>query len=133
MQYTGYDVVKSVVEKNQEKFGSGSIRFVHGDAVNVDLPKADLLICKEVLQHLPNEEIHKFLKQLPKFAFCLITNGVDPETKSSSNPELVMGGYYYRPLDLTAPPFNVKGAKMLIQVDGWAPRQLLLCQNLPMK
>lgn len=55
IKYIGYDIVKQVVKANRKKFGTRLISFIHGNGVQCDLPMADLLICKDVLQHLPNE------------------------------------------------------------------------------
>ena len=60
-KYDGYDVVDSVIESNTEKFGSPRRQFHIADATAVNLPAADLLLCKEVLQHLPNDTVLAFL------------------------------------------------------------------------
>jgi SAM-dependent methyltransferase len=110
-RYIGYDVVAHVIEKNRRQFVNENISFVHGNLLTDDLPCADLLICKHVLQHLPNDDIVLFLKQLPKFKYCLLTNQVEPRTFSGDNADIAIGGG--RKLDLTKPPFNLKGAKVL--------------------
>lgn len=110
IQYAGYDVVEYVIERNQRLFAAPSVMFIHADAIETDLPEADLLICKDVLQHLPNGDVGKLIRQLSKFKHCLITNDVYPKTKSSHNPNIVRGSY--RPIDLTQPPFNVAGEKV---------------------
>jgi SAM-dependent methyltransferase len=127
IQYTGYDVVKSIIDKDISRYGKNNIHFVHCNAINMDLPPTDLLICKDVLQHLPNEEISLFLKQLPKFKYALITNGVDFSTNSRTNIQIVRG--CYRPLDLTKPPFSIKGEKILAYQSGNFLMQVLLCEN----
>jgi SAM-dependent methyltransferase len=111
IQYTGYDVVKSVVEGDEAQFGTRTTRFLHGDALLIDLPEADLLLCKDVLHHLPNKDIALFIKQFPKFSYCLITNDVDPLTHTSTNPDIQCGGF--RGLDLAKPPFCVLGTNVL--------------------
>jgi hypothetical protein len=62
-----------------------------------------LLICKDVLQHLPNEIIHKFLTILPKFKFALLTNDSSLFTK---NPDIEAGSW--RLLNLKKYPFNLE-------------------------
>ena len=110
-RYIGYDVVAHVIEKNNKRFANQNISFVHGNCVTEDLPSADLLICKHVLQHLPNDDIVLFLKQLTKFKYCLLTNQVEPGTFSGDNADIAIGGG--RKLDLTKPPFNLKGTRVL--------------------
>lgn len=111
IQYTGYDVVKHVIEKNQKKFGSSNITFMHDNLINANLPCADLLLCKHVLQHLRNEDILAFLPQLKKFKYCILVNQVDPDTLSSNNEDIEIGGGHK--IDLSQPPFNISGLKVL--------------------
>ncbi|NGX27579.1 MAG: hypothetical protein K940chlam6_01517, partial [Chlamydiae bacterium] len=111
-QYTGYDIVKSVIEKNTEKFAGSKVTFIHGDATKLDLPAADLLICKDVLQHLPNAEILAFLKQASKFKHCLITNDIH----DINNGDIPHGNWRY--IDLSQTPFNVKGKEVFRYTDA---------------
>lgn len=127
INYMGFDVVKSVIEKNQAKFTQPNIHFYHGDVLTTDLPPADLLICKDVLHHLCNEDISSFILQLPNFKYCLITNDVNNNTLSSANPNIHTGGF--RQLDLTKPPFNLAGIVALIYVSAQATKQVLLIDN----
>ena len=122
--YLGYDVVLPIIEKNRSKYSAPNIHFLHGDAINTDLPGADLLICKDVLQHLSNEDILQFIQQLPKFKYCLITNDIDPLTRSSNNSSIPSGGS--RRIDLTQPPFSLQGAKVLTYSCGGDTKQVLL-------
>ena len=61
--YTGVDVVPSVVEENTAKYGSDKITF-KAIKPGAKPPKADLLIVKDVLQHLPNATVEKFIKEV---------------------------------------------------------------------
>jgi len=77
------------------------------------------------LQHLPNKEVKAFLPQLKKFKHCLITNDVDPQTLTSKNSDIHVGNVRW--LDLTMPPFKVKGRKVLTYKtdDGRDTKQVL--------
>lgn len=109
--YQGFDVVESVIQNNEKLFATDTIQFTNADATVFELPEADLLLCKDVLQHLPNEDIAKFLTQLHKFKHCLITNDISPKTYSSKNKDIKRGGIH--PIDLTKSPFFLKGFKIL--------------------
>ncbi len=116
IDYKGYDIVESVVKANTERFAKPNIQFFHADIVETELPAADLLISKHVLQHLPNSAVEKFLRQLRKYRHVLLINGVDPRTLSGNNMDIGPGGY--RLLDVTQPPFNVEGIKVLTYQDS---------------
>lgn len=70
------------------------------------MPCADLLICKDVFQHLSHENIQTFLTQCKKFKYCLITNDINP----GNNNDIADGDW--RALDLTKAPFFVSGIKI---------------------
>ena len=127
INYLGIDIVRQVVERNIEKYQTDTIHFMHADALGYDMPSADLLICKEVLQHLSNKEIFAICSQFRKYKYCLITNGIDYETLTSENREISCGDY--RPLDLTAPPFNIPGIKILTFYSAGFLKQTLLITN----
>lgn len=111
INYIGYDASKIVIEKNTKAFAKKNIRFIHENFINTDMPKADLLIMKEVLQHLSNENVHSALKQLSKYKYVIIVNDVDPITFKAANLNIRDGEY--RLLDVTTNPFNIKGQKIL--------------------
>jgi SAM-dependent methyltransferase len=123
IDYKGYDVVASVIAKDQAKYSAPNIKFFTADILEEDLPPADVLIAKEVLQHLTNADVQKFLKQVPKYRFVLLTDGVDVETFSADNHDIPRGEY--RTLDPTAPPFNLTGAKVLTWWDGFNMHQVV--------
>lgn len=129
IDYKGFDVVKHVVERNQSRYTQEHINFFHANFLEIDLPPADLLICKDVLQHLPNEKIFAFLPQLSKYKYCLITNDVHQRTGTSRNPETDTGLRAYRCLDLTAPPFNITATKILNYYDAGTRKLVLLITN----
>jgi 2-polyprenyl-3-methyl-5-hydroxy-6-metoxy-1,4-benzoquinol methylase len=52
--YLGVDIASDVIATVRTKYEKGNIRFQVGDITD-DLPAADLLISKDVLQHLSNE------------------------------------------------------------------------------
>lgn len=126
--YKGFDVVPTVINKNNTKFSKPAITFECVDVINSDLPKADLMICKDVFQHLTNADISLIIKQLSKYKYCLITNDTSPDTLTSDNPEILHRGSY-RTLDLTKPPFNLKGAKILTYKSYNAIKQVLFIDN----
>lgn len=102
--YLGIDIASDVIEAVRKKHEKGKIKFQVGD-ITEDLPAADLLISKDVLQHLSNELIHKFIKnnlRKGKYKWVILTNDRSSENRDISNGE-------YRMIDLAASPFEVKG------------------------
>jgi SAM-dependent methyltransferase len=108
--YLGVDIASDVIEAVRKKHETGRIHFQVGD-ITADLPAADLLISKDVLQHLSNELVQKFITnnlRRGKYKWVILTND---RASRPHNPDTVPGGY--RAIDLAAPPFEVKGLRDL--------------------
>jgi SAM-dependent methyltransferase len=102
--YLGVDIATDVIETVRRKHETGKIKFQVRDLTE-DLPPADLLISKDVLQHLSNRLILKFIDnnlRKRKYKWVILTND-----RGSDNQDIPNGGY--RAIDLAAPPFEVKG------------------------
>jgi SAM-dependent methyltransferase len=123
INYTGFDVVKDVIEHNNKTHSNSHVKFVNDNFLTADLPEADLLICKDVFQHLSNDEILAFMPKLKKFKHCLFTNDTNPLTDTCENHNIRIGGY--RPLDLTEAPFNIKGEKAFHFISEMVKKQIL--------
>lgn len=102
IDYTGIDVVESVIDANTQRFGDDHVRFVLGDGGFDALPPADLLIAKDVLQHLNTRAIRSFLSAARNYRFVLVANGAEPAERT--NAFIKNGGY--RPVDLRDKPFH---------------------------
>lgn len=127
INYTGYDVVKTVIDSDAQ-YASPTIQFVHANFSTTDLPSADLFICKDVLQHLPNDVILALIPQLKKFKYCLIINdtAVRSQAGNQSNVDTIGG---YRLLDLSQPPFNLAGERLGLFDSGLTKKEIFLIKN----
>ena len=102
--YLGVDIATDVIAAVRSKHERGKIRFQVGDITD-DLPAADLLISKDVLQHLSNALVQKFIRnnlRKGKYKWVILTND-----RGSENQDVASGGF--RAIDLSAPPFEVRG------------------------
>lgn len=110
-QYLGIDTVKEVIERNQSRYSSSNVNFMHADILDIEIPEADLILCKDVMIHLTNEDIALLLEKMQRCKHCLITNDIDASTLSGTNYPISRGGNF-RTVDLTIPPFEMKGIKI---------------------
>ena len=102
--YLGVDIASDVIAAVRNKHEKGKIKFQVGDITD-ELPAAELLISKDVLQHLSNELVRKFIRnnlRKGKYKWVILTNN-----RGSENRDVASGGY--RAIDLAAPPFEVRG------------------------
>lgn len=126
--YLGVDVVSSVIANNNRNFKTKRIKFQKIQE-GYKLPPADLLIVKDVLQHWTNGDTIKFLTQLYKFKYILITN--DNYPAHNTNKELDENYGFFRPIDLRTYPFNLP-AKVALKwhTDAKLPNWLLNKETL---
>ena len=102
--YLGVDIASDVIAAVRARHETGRIRFQVGDITD-ELPAADLLISKDVLQHLSNDLVRKFISnnlRPGKYKWVILTND-----RGRGNPDVASGGY--RAIDLAAAPFDVRG------------------------
>ncbi len=115
VRYLGIDVVAEVVERNRREFARDNIAFENFELL-ASLPPADLLLCKDVLQHLPNELVKEYLATFKrKYKLALITN--DDEPKDLQNIDIDVGGW--RTLCLEKEPFSEPGTVVLAWTVEW--------------
>ncbi|MEK7664832.1 MAG: class I SAM-dependent methyltransferase [Patescibacteria group bacterium] len=75
-KYIGCDVSDYILKKTKAKFASANREFLHIDAVNDELPKGDLVILKEVLQHLCNRDACRILSKISVFPHVIIQSSI---------------------------------------------------------
>lgn len=73
--YMGVDVAHGLSAQIAKSFGTKNRKFLQISA-DESLPDADLLLCKDVLQHLSLDDINAFLSQLSKFNYVIICNDI---------------------------------------------------------
>jgi len=74
--YLGLDLVPELIDANRTQFGRPGVRFDLIDLSTDPLPPADLVLCKDVLQHLPNDAVREFLGKLPACRWAILVNDV---------------------------------------------------------
>lgn len=101
--YDGFDVVESVIAKNTEMFSRPGVSF-HTLSDLQDLPSADLVLVKDVLQHLPLRDVQEYLEHcLAHYKFALVTNDIFPD--QWTNVDISHGSG--RALRFELPPFDL--------------------------
>lgn len=109
VHYIGGDVVPEIVEKNNQKYGTQSKEFKTLNIITDDLPKTDLILCRDCLVHLNFESglaaIQNFKRSGAKY---LLTTTF---TERTVNEELFG---IWRVLNLQLPPYSLpKPVKMI--------------------
>jgi SAM-dependent methyltransferase len=104
IEYDGYDIVCASVEAAQQH-SSPNIRFHHTDILAIEIPKADLILCKDVLIHLPDQEALALLHSITESGSRLLAS-----TTAPGWPNLFRGGMQvgeFSPIDIEQAPYNL--------------------------
>ena len=77
------------------------------DALTDELPEADLMLCKEVCQHLSNAQVKTLINRTKHYPIRVFCNSFDDfHAPVKRNQDIKMGEF--RPLTLLGEPFNQK-------------------------
>ena len=111
--YIGYDVVKPLIRRNREMFGNERTKFICKDASSGIIKNGDVLIIRQVLQHLNNRAIQQIIKKFNNYRYIIVSehqlaehygNRIRPniDQVTSASIRLHMSSAIY----LDKPPFN---------------------------
>ncbi len=104
IQYDGFDIVRSAVEAAR-KYESPNVRFHHADILSIRIPKADLVLCKDVLIHLPDQEALGLIHAIAANGSHLLAS-----TTSPGWPNIFRAGMHageFSPIDLEQAPYSM--------------------------
>ena len=114
--YHGYDVSALAIDRAKQHSTGDNVQFsVSGPDQQYE--SADLLIVKDVLQHLPLEDAMIVVKQLHKFKYAIFVNdimdGAPPNHDIDLKTGLPLTPGGYRSLDVRQAPFRVRCKQVL--------------------
>jgi hypothetical protein len=101
VQYYGADIVKELIERVAAQFASSQKTFLHLDLLTSDLPKVDLVFCRDCLQHLSFDDADTAILNLQRSGslYLLATTFVNRPNRNIRTGD-------WRPHDLQNAPFN---------------------------
>lgn len=110
-QYIALDIVEPLIYRNKKRYKYPNLSFGYLDIANHNWPKADCVILRQVLQHLPNNEILSVVNKLQNYKYIIITEHL-PVGNFSSNIDMISSqGIRLKKgsgVDLLKAPFNLK-------------------------
>lgn len=75
--YTAIDIVPSLIRHNQDSYSDLNVEFLCLDATQDALPSADVVIVRQVLQHLSNDQASLILNNISgKFKYVVVVEHV---------------------------------------------------------
>ena len=111
--FIGCDIFPDLIAQNKKNYKHNNLNFKVLDITQDQLPKADICIIRMVLQHLSNEMIHKFIKNIKNnFKFLIVTEHFPSNEEFTANIDIISGPNIRlsknSAVDLVKPPFKLK-------------------------
>jgi hypothetical protein len=136
VEYSGYDIVESVVSKNKEAYNGKNVYFGVANICKDELPKCDLLIVRDCLFHLSYKDINKFLDNITRVNYKYLLTTTHLLDKNFVNKDIITGDW--RLINLLVEPFNFRSEAVIEFVDDSPkdyefPRQMIFIakENVP--
>lgn len=102
IDYTGADIVPSLVWLNNARYASDRRRFVRLDITNDPLPAADVVLCRDCMVHLSFANIARAVERIRASGSRYLLATTFPE--HAGNEDIQDGDW--RVLNMELPPFN---------------------------
>lgn len=116
-RYIAIDIVPSLIERNKTKFKVSHLEFHCLDISKDELPIADCVILRQVLQHLSNAEIISIIKKLRVYKYLILTEHL-PTGDFIPNKDIISGQgirlKHNSGVDLLKSPFNLKALQQRV-------------------
>ncbi|MES2438929.1 MAG: class I SAM-dependent methyltransferase [Verrucomicrobiota bacterium] len=112
-KYIAADIVPILIDNHRKNHIAPNLEFLCVDGINEELPQADVIFIRQVLQHLSNEQILKILPKLGQFKHAIISEHIpSPAQLKARNLDKIHGGGIRlgqgSGIYLEDPPFNLK-------------------------
>lgn len=116
MTYIGCDLVPELIAHHRSQATHSNASFQRVDIVTDPLPKGDIVLVRQVLQHLSNDNVRTVLDKLTIYDRIFVTEGQPIYRQGPPNPDKPIGSgmrFDWRTgrgcgLELDKPPFNLK-------------------------
>lgn len=119
------DISEVILQQNREIFSNPKLKFCHIDITKGALPKGDIALVRQVLQHLSNAEINLFIAHLLRekpYRYMLVTEHIPNEDDFIANIDMPTGKgvrvSFGSGVELDKPPFNLnyKSKNIILEI-----------------
>lgn len=102
IDYIGIDIIDEIIANNNSRFAKSGRVFQVADLTNDKLPAGDLIMCRDLILHLPEVNIIQLLRNFADsdFKWILISSYLNVENRDIPIPGAA------RPVNLTKAPFH---------------------------
>jgi hypothetical protein len=121
VDYQGFDIVRELIDSNNAKYRTATIRFGCRDLIKDNLPVADLVICRDCLIHYTTRYVIKAIHNIKRSGSTYLLTTTF--TSIAENREIESTGLF-TPINLQRPPYGLPRPILLIDDGGKDGRSL---------
>jgi hypothetical protein len=110
-EYIGGDIVQELIDENSKRYTRNGISFQRIDIINGNLPRADIVFCRDCLVHFSHTHIASALANIRASGAKWLMTTHFPKT--GTNDEIITGRW--RALDFEKPPFHFPPPYLLLR------------------
>ncbi|WP_045475152.1 class I SAM-dependent methyltransferase [Winogradskyella sp. PG-2] len=113
-KYVSVDIVETLIERNKKLYKQENLEFQCLDISRDELPKADCIILRQVLQHLSNKEIQSIVNKLINYKYIILTEHIPFGNFEPNKDKIASQGIRLKQnsgVNLLEAPFNLKVLK----------------------
>jgi len=111
-QYIGADIVESVIKENKKRYENETHQFYCADIVTDEIPKVDLILCRDCLIHMSFDAIKQTIQNFKKSGATYLLVTTYPHIKINDQ-DIITG--HFRPINLMSYPFYFPKPVMLFE------------------
>ena len=116
VNYIGGDIVSPLVESNNNKYKTGTVKFMQIDLTKDRFPYADLMVCRDCLIHLSYRDIKAVLENFVDSKIKYLLTSTLVHSNEHTNEDISSGRH--REIDLFSAPYNFP-ADVLYRIEDW--------------
>jgi SAM-dependent methyltransferase len=102
VHYVGMDIVRDLVDRNNELYGSQTVEFRHGNIMTGPVPEADLIICRDCFIHLSFRDTARAIENFKASKSRYLLANSYPDV--SRNEDIATGRWRF--INLALPPYS---------------------------
>jgi hypothetical protein len=106
IDYLGADIVRALIENNNEKFSTMHRAYIELDITRQVPPRSDLILCRDLLVHLSTKEITKALRNIKRSTSAYLLTTTFTSNREYKDLPVITRSVGWRPINLEARPFN---------------------------
>ncbi|MEQ9459902.1 MAG: class I SAM-dependent methyltransferase [Phycisphaeraceae bacterium] len=118
VDYLGADIVEPLIHANRQQHAGPRRRFEVINLLEDQLPKVDIIVCRDCLFHFSFQNVAKALAAIKNSGSTYLLTTTHPR---GTNINIATGRWF--PINLTAEPFNLPKPRHSIRDSAWGYRR----------